>query len=149
MAVRIAGITIPNEKRVAIALTYIFGIGRKSADKILKEAKVDINTRVKALKENEINNLRNIIEKKYRVEGDLKREIIDKKGKLSVKRDGSIDGEKMQYMFDTKVKFSKKIDWLPASLGDRSVIGLPCKSETRRIASFRCFAWKAECPELV
>ncbi len=75
MAVRIAGVTIPNEKRVEIALTYIFGIGRTTSNKILKQTKIDHNTRVKDLKEEEVNKLRQIIEKKYLVEGDLRREI--------------------------------------------------------------------------
>jgi small subunit ribosomal protein S13 len=75
MAVRIAGVTLPNEKRVEIALTYIFGIGRSKANKILQQTQTDINIRVKNLTEDQINKLRNLIEKEYRVEGDLKREI--------------------------------------------------------------------------
>lgn len=75
MAVRIAGINIPNDKRVEIALTYIHGIGRMRSNKVLDEAKVDKNVRVKDLKETEINLLREIIEKKYTVEGDLRREV--------------------------------------------------------------------------
>lgn len=76
MVVRIAGTTIPNEKRVEIALTSIFGIGRNSANKILKNAQVNPDTRVKDLKEEDANKLRTIIEKEYRVEGELKREIM-------------------------------------------------------------------------
>jgi len=76
MAVRIAGVLIPNEKRVEISLTYIFGIGPKTANKILDQAKVDPNIRVKDLKESDVNELRNIIEKQHRVEGDLRREIM-------------------------------------------------------------------------
>lgn len=76
MAVRIAGVTIPNEKRVEIALTYIFGIGQSKANDILKITKVDPNTRVKNLSEEDVNKLRVVIEKQYKVEGDLKREII-------------------------------------------------------------------------
>ncbi len=75
MAVRIAGVNIPNEKRVEIALTYIHGIGRMRSNKVLNEAKVDGNTRVKDLKDDEVNRLREIIEKKYTVEGDLRREV--------------------------------------------------------------------------
>lgn len=74
MAVRIAGVNIPNEKRVEIALTYIYGIGRTRSVKALAEAKVDKNTRVKDLKESEVNAIREIIEKKHVVEGDLRRE---------------------------------------------------------------------------
>jgi len=75
MAVRIAGVNIPNDKRVEIALTYIFGIGRTRSNKILQEAEVNKNTRVNALKEEEVNRLREIIEKKYTVEGDLRRDV--------------------------------------------------------------------------
>ncbi len=75
MAVRIAGVNIPNEKRVEIALTYIHGIGQTRSSKILAEAKVDKDVRVKDLKEDETNRLREIIEKKYTVEGDLRREV--------------------------------------------------------------------------
>jgi small subunit ribosomal protein S13 len=75
MAVRIAGVTIPNEKRVEISLTYIFGIGLSASQKILKTANIDRDRRVKDLTEEEINKLRTLIEKQHRVEGDLKREI--------------------------------------------------------------------------
>jgi small subunit ribosomal protein S13 len=75
MAVRIAGVTIPNEKRVEIALTYIFGIGQTTSQKILKEIKIDPNTRVKDLSDEQANKLRIAVEKKQVVEGDLRREI--------------------------------------------------------------------------
>lgn len=75
MAVRIAGVTIPNDKRVLISLTYIYGIGRTTSTKILAKLKIDENIRVKDLKEEDVNNLRNIIEKEHKTEGDLKREI--------------------------------------------------------------------------
>ena len=73
---RIAGVTIPKEKRVEIALTYIFGVGKKTSNNILKIAAIDPNIRVKALTEDQINKLRGIIEKQYKVEGDLKREVL-------------------------------------------------------------------------
>lgn len=75
MAVRIAGVNIPNEKRIEIALTYIFGIGRTRSNKILEMAGVDRNIRVKDLKEADTNRLREIVEKKFTVEGDLRREV--------------------------------------------------------------------------
>jgi small subunit ribosomal protein S13 len=75
MAVRIAGVNIPNDKRVEIALTYIHGVGRKRSNVILDTAKVDRDIRVKDLKEAEVNLLREIVEKKYIVEGDLRREV--------------------------------------------------------------------------
>ena len=76
MAVRIAGVTIPNNKRVETALTYIFGIGDAKSKNILAQARVSPDTRVKDLKEDEVSRLRTIIEKKEKVEGELKREII-------------------------------------------------------------------------
>ncbi len=78
---RIAGIDIPREKRIEIALTYIYGIGPAIAGKILKDANVDPDTRVRDLTDTDVNNLRNIIEKQYQVEGDLRREV-----QLSIKR---------------------------------------------------------------
>lgn len=76
MAVRIAGVTIPNDKRVEVSLTYIFGIGLPSSKKLLEQTKISPDKRVKDLAEEEVNKLRTIIEKKHKVEGDLKREII-------------------------------------------------------------------------
>ncbi|MFZ5365333.1 MAG: 30S ribosomal protein S13 [Patescibacteria group bacterium] len=73
---RIAGVNIPNEKRVEIALTYIYGIGRKYSSDILKITKIDANTRVKDLTEDQVNRLREVVEKQFRVEGDLKRDVL-------------------------------------------------------------------------
>jgi len=75
MAVRIAGVTIPNEKRVEISLTYVFGIGKTTSNKILVKAQISPDKRVKDLTEEEVNKLRGIIEKEYEVEGDLRREV--------------------------------------------------------------------------
>ncbi len=76
MAVRIAGVTIPNDKRVEVSLTYIFGIGLPSSKKLLEQTKINPDKRVKDLAEDEVNKLRTIIEKQHKVEGDLKREVI-------------------------------------------------------------------------
>lgn len=76
MAVRISGITIPNEKRVIISLTYIYGIGLTTSTEILAKAKIDPSTRVKDLKEDEINKIRTIIEKELKTEGDLRRVVM-------------------------------------------------------------------------
>lgn len=78
---RIAGIDLPREKRVEIALTYIFGIGRKSANDILKLANVNPDTRVKDLTEDHEAALRDVIDKNYTIEGDLRREVA-----LNIKR---------------------------------------------------------------
>ncbi len=72
---RIAGVDIPNNKRVEIALTYIYGIGRKSANDILAKTGVDPDKRAKDLTEDEIAKLRDEIENSYTVEGDLRREV--------------------------------------------------------------------------
>ncbi|AYO29441.1 30S ribosomal protein S13 [Biomaibacter acetigenes] len=72
---RIAGVDLPREKRVEVALTYIYGIGLSRSREILKETGVDPDTRVKDLAEREITRLRETIEKNYKVEGDLRREV--------------------------------------------------------------------------
>ena len=72
---RIAGVDLPNEKRVEYGLTYIFGIGVSSSRKILKETGINPDTRVKDLTEDEVNKLRTIIDKEYQVEGDLRRQV--------------------------------------------------------------------------
>ncbi len=72
---RIAGVELPRDKRVEIALTYIFGIGRSLAKKILQQTGVNPDKRVKDLTESEVNILRETIERNYKVEGDLRREI--------------------------------------------------------------------------
>ncbi|MEH7413915.1 30S ribosomal protein S13 [Neobacillus drentensis] len=77
---RIAGVDIPREKRVVISLTYIYGIGKATAQKVLSEAGVSENTRVRDLTEDELNKIRDIIDK-LKVEGDLRREIS-----LNIKR---------------------------------------------------------------
>ncbi len=78
---RISGVNIPNEKRVEISLTYIYGIGKSSANKILEQAKINPDTRVKDLSEDDINKLRVVIEKSCKTEGDLRREVL-----LNIKR---------------------------------------------------------------
>ncbi len=72
---RIAGVDLPRNKRVVIGLTYIYGIGRTTSEKICEEANVDVNTRVNQLTEDETRKIRTIIQTKYRVEGALKTEI--------------------------------------------------------------------------
>ncbi len=78
---RISGVDLPNEKRVEIALTYIYGIGRTISNKILEACAIDPDTRVKDLTEEEIAKIRDTIETNYRVEGDLRREVA-----LNIKR---------------------------------------------------------------
>ena len=78
---RIAGIDLPREKRVEIGLTYIYGIGRVSSNKILEAANVNPDTRVRELTDDEVKRIAEVIEKDYMVEGDLRREIA-----LNIKR---------------------------------------------------------------
>ncbi len=78
---RIAGVDIPNNKRIEIALTYIYGIGRKSANDILAATGIDPDTRAKDLTDADIAKLRDEIEENYKVEGDLRRDVA-----LDIKR---------------------------------------------------------------
>ena len=78
---RIAGVDLPKNKRIEIALTYIYGIGRTSAQKILTESGIDWDTKSDDLTENQITDIRNIIDEKYKVEGDLRRDVS-----MSIKR---------------------------------------------------------------
>ena len=73
---RIAGVTLPRDKRVIIGLTYIFGIGPTRAQKVIEQSKVDGSIRVKDLTEDQTNAIRVIVEKDYRVEGELRRETL-------------------------------------------------------------------------
>jgi small subunit ribosomal protein S13 len=72
---RIAGVDLPRDKRVEIALTYIYGIGLRSSQDILTQSEVNPDTRVKDLAEDEISRLREVIDRNYQVEGDLRREV--------------------------------------------------------------------------
>ena len=78
---RITGIDLPKEKRVEIGLTYIYGIGRSSSNKILAKAGINPDPRVKDLTDEEVNKIREIIDAEYKVEGDLRRDVA-----LDIKR---------------------------------------------------------------
>lgn len=78
---RIAGVDIPREKRVEISLRYLYGIGPTNSRDVLRKARVDPDTRVKDLTEEEVNRIREIVDKGYKVEGDLRREV-----NLNIKR---------------------------------------------------------------
>ncbi|HUR19008.1 MAG TPA: 30S ribosomal protein S13 [Acidimicrobiales bacterium] len=87
---RIAGVDIPREKRLEISLTYIFGVGRTTAQKVCAETDVDLNTRVRDLTDEEVARLRNWIDANLKVEGDLRRDIQqDIKRKMEI---GSYQG---------------------------------------------------------
>ena len=78
---RIAGVDLPREKRIEIGLTYIYGIGRVSSNKILEAANVNPDTRVRDLTDEEVSRIRDVMDEHYTVEGDLRREIA-----LNIKR---------------------------------------------------------------
>lgn len=78
---RIAGVDVPRDKRVEIGLTYIYGIGPTSSRRILASAQVNPETRVRELTEDEVHRLREVIDREYKVEGDLRREVA-----LNIKR---------------------------------------------------------------
>jgi len=78
---RIAGVDLPREKRVEVALTYIYGLGLPTSQTILTQANVNPDTRVRDLTEEQVNRLRDIIDRRYKVEGDLRREVA-----LNIKR---------------------------------------------------------------
>lgn len=80
---RIAGVDLPNEKRAEIGLTYIYGIGRATANEILAKAEINPDTRIKDLSEEEVNTLRRIIDNDFLVEGDLRREMAKPKKKAT------------------------------------------------------------------
>ncbi len=73
---RIAGVSIPENKRIEIALTYIYGIGNTLSKKILKETQIDFNKKAKDLTPKEVNDLKDLIEKNYKIEGDLRRQVM-------------------------------------------------------------------------
>lgn len=72
---RISGVDLPRNKRIEVALTYIYGIGRTSAKSILAEAGVNVDTRSDNLTDDEVNRIRQVIDEAYKVEGDLRREV--------------------------------------------------------------------------
>jgi len=73
---RIAGVNIPENKRIEIALTYIYGIGNSLSKKVLKDVNIDANKKASDLSPKEVNDLKDLIEKKYKIEGDLRRQIM-------------------------------------------------------------------------
>jgi small subunit ribosomal protein S13 len=74
---RIAGVDLPNEKRLDIALTYLYGVGRSNVVRVLKEAQMDGSRHVKTLTDEEVNKIAKVLEKGYTVEGDLRKEVSD------------------------------------------------------------------------
>ncbi|HCC23699.1 TPA: 30S ribosomal protein S13 [Candidatus Falkowbacteria bacterium] len=105
---RISGVTLPNEKRVEIALTYVYGIGLAHSQDILAQAKVSPDTRVKNLTEDEESRIRQVIEANYKIEGELRREVL------------------------TNIKILKEIK---SYRGSRHVKGLPARGQRSKTNS--------------
>ncbi|BFT94987.1 MAG: 30S ribosomal protein S13 [Minisyncoccus archaeiphilus] len=105
---RIIGINIPDEKTIDIGLTYVYGIGPSLSKKVLSECQIDLKKKVKDLSQDEIARLKQVIEKNYRVEGDLRRDIM-----MNIKRLKDINS------------------WR----GSRHIKGLPVRGQTSRINS--------------
>jgi len=89
---RIAGVTLPSNKRLDVALQYIYGIGQTAAKKIVADSGVDASVRVKDLSEAQANKIREIVEKRYKVEGELRREVLSNIKRL--KEIGTIRGSR-------------------------------------------------------
>ena len=105
---RIAGINIPNEKRIVIALTYVYGVGLTTSEKLLKELKINAESRTKDLSEEDVNKLRTAIEKDLKVEGSLKRE---------------------------KLSNIKRLQEIKSYRGSRHAKGLPCHGQNTKTNS--------------
>ena len=109
---RIAGVDVPREKRVEVALTYIYGIGLPTAQKILAQSNINPDTRVRDLTEEQVNRLRELIDRRYKVEGDLRREVA-----LNIKRlieIGSYRGVRHRRNLPVRGQRTKTNGWRPA-----------------------------------
>lgn len=128
--IRIAGVDLPEEKRVDIGLTYIYGIGRANVVPILKEAGIDPSRRVKTLKDEEVNKIAKVIEKGYTVEGDLRRTIGDNIKRL--KEIGSYRG--MRHAKNLPVRGQRTRTNARTKRGKRMTIGAIKKEERAKTA---------------
>lgn len=125
---RIVGVDIPKEKKVAFSLCYIYGIGRNNARKILTTAGVNPETRAKDLTEGEVSKITSIIQKDYKVEGDLRREIADNLRRLS--EIGSYRG--IRHRKGLPVRGQRTRTNARTRKGPRKTIGAIRKKETSR-----------------
>ena len=124
---RIAGVDLPREKRIEIGLTYIYGIGRPSADKILAKAEVNPDTRVRDLTDDEVKRLSAVIDETMTVEGDLRREIA-----LNIKRLSAVIDETMTVEGDLRREIAlniKRLQEIGCYRGIRHRKGLPVRGQ--------------------
>jgi len=125
---RISGIDIPDQKRIVIALSYIYGIGRSNVVKILDSAKVDFSKRVKDLSEEEISRIQKVIDSGYKVEGDLRKEIQENIKRL--KQIGSYKGKR--HLANLPVRGQRTRTNARTKRGKRVTIGALKKEELLR-----------------
>lgn len=123
---RIAGRDLPNEKRIDIALTYIYGIGRSNVNPLLKKANIDMSKRVKELTEEEVGRIQKVMDAGYKVEGDLKTEVIENIKRL--KEIGSYRG--LRHARNLPVKGQRTRSNARTKRGKRQTVGA-LKKETR------------------
>lgn len=126
---RIVGVDLPREKRVEIGLTYIYGIGRTSSNKILRLASVNADTRVKDLTEEEVSRISAVIQKSYQVEGDLKRE-----SSANIKRlidTGSYRG--LRHRKGLPVRGQRTITNARTRKGPKKTVGVKRKESVRKM----------------
>ncbi|PIU42378.1 MAG: 30S ribosomal protein S13 [Candidatus Omnitrophica bacterium CG07_land_8_20_14_0_80_42_15] len=128
---RIAGIDLPKEKRIEIALMYIYGIGRSASNKVLKEAGVNPDTRAKDLTEEEVSKLTAIIQRNYRIEGDLRRDISSNIKRLI--EIGSYRG--IRHRRGLPVRGQRTRTNARTRKGPRKTVGVTRKEEKRKVMS--------------
>lgn len=128
---RIAGVDLPNEKRLDIALTYIYGIGRKNVLPLLTEASIQADRRVKTLTDEEVNRIGKVIEKMFVVEGDLRRSISDNIKRL--KEIGSYRGSRHAHSLPSRGQRTRSN--ARTRRGKRVTIGAIKKDEKAKVAA--------------
>ena len=130
---RIAGIDIPREKRVEIALTYIYGIGLPTSQKVLTQANVNPDTRVRDLTDEQVNRLREIIDRRYTVEGDLRRETA-----MNIKRLTEIGSYRgLRHRRNLPVRGQRTKTNARQRRGPKRTVGSPAQEVTRTAAAAR------------
>ncbi len=127
---RIAGVNIPDNKRVEVGLTYVYGVGRSGAKKILSETKIDPDTRVRNLSEENVSQIRGAIEKDFRVEGELKRIVTTNIARL--KEIGSYRGARHQK--GLPVRGQRTQTNARTRKGKKKTIGILLKSSQKKSA---------------
>lgn len=127
--VRIVGVNLPDNKRIEYALTLIYGVGFNNVKKILEEANIDRNKKVKELKEEEVKKIQRLLETKYKVEGDLKEEIVENIKRL--KAIGSYRG--LRHSKNLPVRGQRTKSNARTKKGKRKTVGALKKEDAARV----------------